>query len=193
MGTRTKPNVANLPTVADVLRDALAGKVRRLPWEAPTHDAGVSGANFVPGRLNYSYDIWEKVVLRDHPQKVQLLSYLKDGVSVFEFLAEPHRGTSSEAPYRPGAFPGATYANHIPKENAQFVRSEVTALVKQGFLVKWADVRGPAGPKRPRLVLALSVEPSKPRLVMDARPVNEICPHVKFDMDTVARLSLIHI
>ena len=181
MGTRIKPNVANVPTVADVLRDPLAGGVRRLPWEAPTHDAGVNGAGFVPSCLNYSCDFWDKVVLQNHPQLVQLLSYLKHGVSVFEFLTEPYRGTSREAPYRPDAFPGASYPNRIPKEHAEFVRSEVTALVRRGCLVKWADVRGPS----------LSVEPSKPRLVIDARSLNETCRHVAFSMDTVAKVAVV--
>ena len=191
MGARIKPNVANVPTVADVLRDPLTGDVRRLPWEAPTHDAGVNGAGFVPSRLNYSYDFWDKFVLQNHPQRAQLLSYLKHGVSVFEFLIEPYRGTSREAPYRTDAFPGASYPNRIQKEHAEFVRSEVIALVRRGCLVKWADVRGPSGPKRPRLVLALSVEPSKPRLVIDARPLNETCRHVAFSMDTVARVAVV--
>ena len=191
MGTRTKPNVANVPTVADILRDPLAGSVRRLPWEAQTHDAGVNGAGFVPRRLNYSYDFWDKVGLQNHPQRAQLLSYLKNGVSVFEFLTEAYRGTSREAPYRPDAFPGASYPNRIPKEHAEFVRSEVTALVKRGCLVKWAHVRGPAGPKRPRLVVALSVEPAKPQLVIDARPLDETCRHVTFSMDTVAKVAVV--
>ena len=191
MGTRIKPNVANVPTVADVLRDPLAGGVRRLPWEAPTHDAGVNGAGFVPSRLNYSCDFWDKAVLQNHPQRVRLLPYLKHGVRVFEFLTEPYGGTSREAPYRPDAFPGTSYPNRIPKEHAEFVRSEMTALVRRGCLVKWADVRGPSGPKRPRLVLALSVEPSKPWLVIDARPLNETCRHAAFSMDTVAKVAVV--
>ena len=65
------------------MRDPFAERVRRLPWEAPTHDAGVNGAGFVPGRLNYSYDFWEKFVLRGHPQRAHLLSNLEDGVSAF--------------------------------------------------------------------------------------------------------------
>ena len=135
MGTRVKPNVTNLPTVADILRDLLAGSKRLLPWEEPTHDADVNGAGFLPSRLNHSCDFWDKAVLQNHPQRAQLLSYLKNGVSVFEFLTEPYRGTSREAPYRPGAFLGASYPNRIPEEHAEFVRSEVTALVKRGCLV----------------------------------------------------------
>ena len=147
MGTRTKPNVANVPTVTDILRDPLAGSVRRLPWEAQTHDAGVNGAGFVPRRLNYSYDFWDKVGLQNHPQRAQLLSYLKNGVSVFEFLTEAYRGTSREAPYRPDAFPGASYPNRIPKEHAEFVRSEVTALVKTGMLSQVGTRTGPRWPE----------------------------------------------
>lgn len=127
VGMRAKPNVDYEPTVTDVLRDPLAGSERRMPWEAPMHDAGSGGAHFVPARLNHSYDFWETVVLRDHPQKAQLLSYLKDGVSVFEFLTEPYRGTSRESPYRTDAFPGTSLPNRIPPAHAEFVRTEVAA------------------------------------------------------------------
>ena len=56
VGARTKPNAANMPTVADVLRDLLAGGVRRWPWESAVHDAG--------------YDFREKMVLRDHTERL---------------------------------------------------------------------------------------------------------------------------
>ena len=39
----------------------------------------------------------------------------------------------------------------------------------RGCVVKWSDVRGPEGPPRPRLVMALSVEETKPRLIYDEK------------------------
>ena len=110
-------------------------------------------------------------------------------MSVFEFLTEESRGASREFPYRRGGFSGTSLPNRIPQAHADFVRSEVAALVKQGYVARWADVRGPTGPARPRLVLPLSVEPSKPRLVIDARAPNERCHHAPFKMDTVARVE----
>lgn len=42
---------------------------------------------------------------------------------------------------------------------------------------------------RPKLVLSLSVETSKPRLVIDARAFNECCHHVPFTWNTAARVA----
>ena len=64
-------------------------------------------------------------------------------------------------------------------------------FVKRGCLVERADVRGPTGPKQPRLVRALSVEPSKPRLVTYSPQLNESCHHVAFGMDTVAKVAVV--
>ena len=151
-----------MPTVADVERNPSDGNRARMPWEAPMHDVRTRGADFAPGGLNHRPEFWESVVLRGHPQKAQMLAHLKEGVSVFEVLTPDYRGSSRASPYRRDAFPGALFPNRIPKEHAGFVRSEVAALVTRGGLVKWADVPGPDGPTRPRLVLPLSVEPSKP-------------------------------
>lgn len=109
-------------------------------------------------------------VLRGQPREVQpLFSLLTDGVSAFEFLTEEYRGTSLESPYRPDEPPGASLPHRIWKDHAEFVRSEFANLLYRGYVVKRADVRGSTGPARFRLVLPLSVEPAKPRLVIDAR------------------------
>ena len=52
-----------------------------------------------------------------------------------------------------------------------------------------SDVRGPAGPARPRLMQVFSVEETKPRLIYDARPLNQRCTPVRSTMDTVARVA----
>ena len=65
--------------------------------------------------------------------------------------------------------------------------TEVQAIVDRGCVVKWADDRGPGGPPRPRLVMALSAEETKPRLIHDVRRLNKRCRGIHFSMDTVAR------
>ena len=191
MGIRPEPPANYVPSIADIEREVTDGLYTRLPWEAPIRDAGPSGDDFVPGGLNHHHEFWEKVVLRGHPQKHQLLSYLRDGVSVFDFLKDEFKGASRSAPYRPEAFPGAAFPNRIPATHAGFVRDEVQALVQRGCLVPWSEVRGEGGPARPRLVLSISVEPDKPRLIINAIPLNDCCRHVHFTMDTVSRVPII--
>ena len=45
------------------------------------------------------------------------------------------------------------------------------------------------GPVRPRLIQALSVEETKPRLIYDAWTLNQRCKRIRFTMDTVARVA----
>ena len=177
--------------MADVERKVPDERHTRVPWEAPIRDAGPNGDDFVPGGLNHHHAFWEEVVLRDHPQKTQLMSYLRDGVSVYEFLTDGFKGKSRSEPYRPEAFPGAAFPNRIPDKHSGFVHNEVHALVKRGCLVPWAEVRGPDGPARPRLVMSISVEPDKPRLIINAIPLNDCCRHVHFTMDTVSRVPVV--
>ena len=180
-----------LPAWEDVSRHPLQGPLRRMPWRAPIWDSGASGSKFVPGLLRKHAAFWYEIILPDHPLRETLVSYVRDGVSVHEFLLTSHKGTSVESPYNREKFPGAVFANRIPSAHAEFVRTEMQALITRGCVVKWADVRGPEGPARPRLIQALSVEETKPRLIYDARPLNKVCRKVTFSMDTVARVALV--
>lgn len=61
------------------------------------------------------------------------------------------------------------------------------SLVERGCVVNRSDVRGPSGPARPRLVQAMSVEETKPRVIYDARPLHQRCQRIHFTLDTVPR------
>ena len=78
-------------------------------------------------------------------------------------------------PVPAGRVPGASLPTRPPKDHDEFVQSEVVALVKQRFLVKWTDVTDLECPTGPTLVLPLWVEPSEPRLVIDARALDYSC------------------
>ena len=64
---------------------------------------------------------------------------------------------------------GVALQPHTEGPHVEFVRPEVSALVKRECLVKWADVRGSVGSARPRPELPVSVGPENPQLVEDAR------------------------
>lgn len=65
------------------------------------------------------------------------------------------------------------------------------SLINRGCVAKWAEVGIPPGPARPRLIMALSVEETKPRLVFDAQPLNKCCKQIHFWMDTVTRVAAV--
>lgn len=149
-----------LPTAADLLRDPMHGLLRRLPWQMPVRDA----RGFVPGFVRAHAGFWEDHVLLDHPLRDTLVSYLRDGVDLHDLLLPKYKGASSSCPYNVEQFPQRIFSNHRwPAEFDGFVDAEMRTLLDRGCIVKWSEVRGPSGPERPRMLMALSVETSKPR------------------------------
>lgn len=73
VGTRDKPNVDYMPTVADVTRNPSDGSPARVPCEVPMHDAGANGTDGVPGGLSFQYDFGGRVMSRGRPQEAQPL------------------------------------------------------------------------------------------------------------------------
>lgn len=57
-------------------------------------------------------------------------------------------------------------------------------LLNGGCIAKWLGDKPPSGPARPRMIRALSVELSKPRLIDDAWPLNGCTQAIPFKMDT---------
>ena len=104
-------------------------------------------------------------------------------------LLPPFRGPSVDQPFNPDRFRGAVFRNRIPAAFAGFVDLEIGSLEELGCIAEWSDVRGPAGPARPRLIMPLSVEESKPRLIYDARQLNACMRDFPFSTDTVARVA----
>lgn len=152
-------------------------------------DSGDGGVLFVPGLPRQHVAFWREVILVDHPLRDTLLPYLRDGVNLGDFLQDSHRGPSASRPYKPDAFRPAEFRNRIPPAFTDFADAEVETLIARGCVAKWSEVRGPDGPARPRLIMALSVEETKPRLIYDARPLNQFFKHFPFSMDTVARVA----
>jgi len=104
-------------------------------------------------------------LLEEHPDRADILPWIKQGVSVLPYLTEHAKDLSMQEPFNKEMFTSSVYPNRIPHEHAQFVDDEVRKLIQKGCLVTWEHVRGPSGPQRPRRIQTLSVEPSKPRLV----------------------------
>lgn len=192
--TETRWASAAAPTVADsTWADASRGyhpeQPPHLPWRTPIWDSGEGGVLFVPGLPRRHVAFWREVILVDHPSRDALLSYLQDGVNLRDFFVDSHRGPSPKQPYKPHAFRHAEFRNRIPSGFTDFVDAEVASPIARGCVARWSDVKGPGGPARPRLIMALSVEETKPRLIYDARPLNKFFERCPFSMDTVARAA----
>ena len=129
-----------LPVWADVVRDPMQGALRRLPWHASVWDTGTGGSAFVPGFVRKHLTFWDEVILDGHPLRDDLISYLRDGVSVYDFLVGSSRGPWRVLPYNVKRFPEAVFANRIPSSHASFVDAEMNSLEERGCVVKWSDV-----------------------------------------------------
>lgn len=65
------------------------------------------------------------------------MSYLRDGVSVHEFLIDSHPGPSIACPYNADnfPFPGAVLANRITPAHAGFADAEINPSSRMGALL----------------------------------------------------------
>ncbi|CAB1114975.1 unnamed protein product [Ectocarpus sp. CCAP 1310/34] len=114
-----KPAPTSPPPWADVTADLLREPARSVPWRAPAWDAGVGGGASVSGIERQHTCFWERVILKDNPHRRRLVSYLREGVDLRDFLREPYRGPSGGLPYSPDRFPGAIFSNRVPSKFAR--------------------------------------------------------------------------
>lgn len=131
--------------------------------------------------------------VRDHPQKEQLVSYLQDGVSVFEFLTPEYRGKVTVGAVPTGSVPGGRIPPlHHPRRPLRFlVRNEVRALVKikRGCLVTWADICAAVtalpGPPETGVIHLGGIGQAADGHQSNAVPLNDCrCRHVPLTMGT---------
>ena len=125
---------------------------------------------FVPGSLSSRLPAWREI-LRGQPDGERVLRWLEHGVSYTDFLS-PFTGSFAGASYSSSEPPPRVFRNHpaaVSDEFLPFVRSEVSKGLANGGIQRLGRV-GDVPP--PRVVCPLGVEPSKPRLIVDARYPN---------------------
>ena len=118
-------------------------------------------------------------ILKSHPRKEERLSWIKYGVRIEPFLSP------FLSPFTKGSYYGRVLAstkpqfyrehNHVSPEFESWVDSEIQQLLKWQVLKKWD--KNIMNEPFPVVIAPLLVEPSKPRLIYDARYVNAFCPY----------------
>ena len=129
-----------------------------------------SESGFIPGSLSLCWKFWESVILVGNPKKAEILLWLQVGVRLEQFLA----------PFSVGKYNGVCISshwpqcyeeeNHVPPEFQDWVSGHISDLVRTGVLLQWDKKR--MGSEFPVVIAPLLIEPSKPRLIYDARYVN---------------------
>ena len=126
--------------------------------------------SFIPGSLSLCWTFWESHILKGHPLKNDILSWLKHGVHINYFLAPVSKGTYNGVEINSHLPQTYKEQNHVKQEFKEWVSSEINSLVQMGVLKEWS--MDSMGSPTPVVIAPLLVEPSKPRLIYDARYIN---------------------
>ena len=126
--------------------------------------------NFIPGSLSLCWRFWESHILKGHPLKKDILSWLKQGVNINYFLAPFSKGMYNGLEINSHLPQPYKEQNHVKQEFKEWVASEIKSLVQMGVLKEWDP--DSMGSPTPVVIAPLLVEPSKPRLIYDVRYVN---------------------
>ncbi|CAM9423391.1 unnamed protein product, partial [Heterosigma akashiwo] len=154
-------------------------------WEVSAADMPIREAkDFVSGSLTFCEDMW-KEILRGHPREEQMLGWIRDGVKVEPFLNPDARGSYKGISFKGPVPQRRAFKNNIPDEFVPWVREEIQDWLKKGCAMPWDPVL--FGSEQPELILPLGVEPSKPRLIYDARWLNLFCKEYRFTLDSVEK------
>ena len=146
--------------------------------------------DFVPAHLQTATEFWRDEILQDTPvgDRNTLLGWVK-GVNVYDFVDTKATGIFHGASYNGADLTSIHLPNHVPDEHVSWVTSEVAKLAATGCVARWKDVADVSVYAKPQMVLPLGVEPTKPRLIWDARWLNLMCRHHPFSMDGVGKVA----
>lgn len=119
--------------------------------------------------------------MRSHPRREQLPpSCLRDGVSALEFMRIRLMGWALNPRFGHLNFRG----RYSTCNGGRNVRAPDACLYcSLGPGMKWIK------PRRPPLIQPLSTEPSKPRFICYAYPLNHDCRQMPFNMDTMGTVG----
>ena len=138
--------------------------------------------SFMAGGLHPNVHSWEKL-LENHPLAEEVSGWIRNKVNVLDF-SRPFAGKYKKSSYCSDLPPRKQFSNHIScRSFSSFISQEILNRLMTGSFRLWGVV-GVDDP--PHLVLPLTVEPSKPRLCLDARFLNLWMMDKPFSLDKLA-------
>ncbi len=136
---------------------------------------------FMAGGLHKCLGEW-KAILTDTEDGQQVSQWLEGGVDVKIFFRQ-FKGNFRGRNYNCDTPPKAYFANASTcKEFTGFIEKTLTERLRNGSVSIWGQV-GEVSP--PKVVMPLIVEPTKPRLCLDARYVNLWTRDCPFTLETL--------
>ena len=133
------------------------------------------------GNLSNCLPYWEPV-LQYCPKKSEIYSFLSEGVNVKQFFV-PFHCTFQGRHFCSSEPPSMSFPNLPLRERFKgFISRTILERVSNGSLLVWGEV-GKVNP--PHLVMAITVEPNKPRMCHDERFLNCWIKDCPFTLDYI--------
>ena len=134
----------------------------------PLRDLG----RFISGQLHQNLDKWKEILeanVMNEDLKQKIDGWLNQGVDVRDFFSR-FQGNFKGRSYDCNEPPTAVFQNNIScRDHESFVCQTLSEKIRSGSI----KVIGKVGEcQRPKVVMPLTVEPSKPRLCLDAKVLN---------------------
>ena len=149
--------------------------------------------DFFAGTLSLSIEFWKTHILRDcdPPLRIKYLNWLKNGVTVREFLNPYTTGIYKNRVLNSFLPSKAFFPNNVPPKHQQWVNTEITTLLKFGVIKKWNDCPQSKICPTPLITHPLMVkeERTKNRLIYDAQFLNCFMNPPSFTMQGIPKLA----
>ncbi len=172
------------------------GRAREPPAHVVSAECMAKGANilhaldslafpdpevFIAGGLHGRLKQWQAIVSNSEEGK-QVLGWVSEGIDVRKFF-RPFKGNFKGRHYDCDIPPKMSFPNaNSCRDFVGLIEATIGERLKNGSIKVWGQV-GQSEP--PRVVMPLVVEPSKPRVCLDARFVNLWIVDSPFTLDTL--------
>lgn len=142
-------------------------------------------SHFRAGNIHNKLPIWQNLLKNSPCAEIDLLEIIRDGVRIDHFF-EPFKGHFKGETFN-SSYPPPVIIKNSPgcAKFSQFISDTIIQWVTAGVIAVWGPVDGVAPP---RLVLPLTVEPTKPRLCHDERYLNLWIRDLPFKLDHLCDL-----
>lgn len=162
------------PRAEEVINGDLHFNINTLPIRDPS--------KFISGQIHSFVPEWECIMDKISSKNNDVLKWIKNGVNVFDFF-QSYKG-NFKGKYYNSNVPPKHYApnSSICKQYSDFIVKELMDKIQCGAIKLLGRV-GECQP--PRVVMPLTVEPSKPRLCHDERYINLWIKDLPFRLETL--------
>ena len=172
------PSYSSLPSPSDVLAGRATPDFDGLRLRNPD--------TFRCGNLHQFARVWDATMTGVPGYADVVRPWIHHGIDIPSFF-QPYKGPFGTSRFFDSDSPPKMYFQNAPicSEFADFISDTICLRLEEGSMKCWGRV-GIDPP--PHVVNALSVEPSKPRLILSMRAVNKFCRDTPFSLKPLSEI-----